>query len=78
MRNTWKGLVVGGLTGVAGGAILDLIGRASHEARRAGELAKSHVADVTSWMRHASERADEPPSDADVPGHVRDASKLVS
>ena len=28
MRNTWKGLIIGGLTGVGAGAILDLFGEA--------------------------------------------------
>ena len=50
MRNTWKGLVVGGLTGIAGGAVLDIVDRASRRARRIGESAKDHVPEAASWL----------------------------
>jgi len=77
MRNTWKGLVVGGLTGIAGGAVLDIIGRASGRARRIGEAAKDHAPEAASWLRHATERAVERVQDADVKGHAHDVAHRV-
>jgi hypothetical protein len=78
MRNTWKGLVVGGLTGIAGGAILDVIGRTSRRARELGAAAKGHVPDATSWLKHATEAAAERVHDADVPGRVHDVSTGIA
>ena len=78
MRNTWKGLVVGGLTGIAGGAILDVVGRASRRARELGTMAKDHVPDATSWLKHATEAAAERVHDADVAGRVHDVSTRIS
>ena len=77
MRNTWKGLVVGGLTGIAGGALLDMIAGASGRARRIGESAKDHVPEARSWLRHATGRAVELVHDADVPGHAQEVAHRV-
>jgi hypothetical protein len=46
MKNVWKGLVVGGLTGVAAGAILDLLYRGSGVARTAGKRAADRTAEL--------------------------------
>jgi hypothetical protein len=36
MRNVWKGLVVGGLTGATAGVVLDSLARASRKATQIG------------------------------------------
>ncbi|MGO9457187.1 MAG: hypothetical protein ACLP62_09085 [Acidimicrobiales bacterium] len=50
MRNLWKGLVVGGLTGVAAGIVVDLgesgwqsIGRAARKAQRNAPVAAGRM-----------------------------------
>jgi hypothetical protein len=77
MRNRWKGLIVGGLTGIAGGAVLDMVGRASGQARRLGESAKDHAPEAASWLRRTTGRAVNRVQDADVKGHAHDAAHRV-
>jgi len=43
MKNAWKGLVVGALTGMLGGAALDRLMRAGHAAADTVGRAKEHV-----------------------------------
>lgn len=43
MRNVWKGLVVGGLTGVTAGVVLDSIARASKKASELGGQVRSRA-----------------------------------
>lgn len=77
MRNVWKGLVVGGLTGVTAGVVLDSITRVSNKATQigsqvrdkapeAGRLAHSFTDKAGDWIHHA-----------EVSDHVRDAARRV-
>lgn len=46
MRNVWKGFVVGSLTGVAAGAILDVLDRGSHLARAISRRAADRTVEL--------------------------------
>jgi hypothetical protein len=71
MRNVWKGLVVGGLTGVVAGIILDSLANASKKAAAIGDQVVEHAPDAGRWVQSVTERAGEWLHDADVPEHVR-------
>ncbi len=53
MKNAWKGLVLGGLTGVAAGAVLDALDRGAREATILGERAVHQAPQVVGRLRHA-------------------------
>lgn len=65
MRNVWKGLVIGGLTGAAAGLALDLGESGARGASALGEAVAQHAPEVADHVRHsvvgavsaASERA---------------------
>ena len=57
MRNVWKGLIVGGLTGVAAGVILDLISGAAEQAGEAGRKVKGRAPDFASKFAHVATEA---------------------
>jgi len=78
MRNVWKGLVVGGLTGVAAGFVLDGAARASKRAAAAGDLVLEHAPDAGRWVQSVSERAGDWLQGADVSEHVRSAARKLS
>ncbi len=54
MRNTWKGLVVGALTGMAGGAVMDMAARAGRSAASLVDGAKERVPDATRKVKDAT------------------------
>ena len=71
MRNVWKGLVVGGLTGVTAGVVLDTIARASKKAVAVGEQVREHAPDAGRWIQSVTDKAGEWIHDADISEHVR-------
>jgi hypothetical protein len=73
MRNVWKGLVVGGLTGVVAGLILDSLDNASKKAAVIGEQVIEHAPDAGRWVQSVTDRANEWLHDSEVPEHVRAA-----
>jgi hypothetical protein len=75
MRNVWKGLFVGGLTGVTAGVILDSLARASKTAVAVGGQVRDHAPDAGRWLHSATDKAGEWLHDADVPEHVRSAAR---
>ncbi len=77
MRNVWKGLVVGGLTGVATGVALDAAARASHKAAAIGEQMRDHAPEAGRWLQTMTGQAGERIRHAEVPEHVRDAALRV-
>jgi hypothetical protein len=77
MKNVWKGLVVGGLTGVIAGIALDAIAGASKKALAVGDQVREHAPDVGPWIQSVSDKAGEWIHDADVPDHVRSVAKQV-
>lgn len=77
MRNVWKGLVVGGLTGVTAGIVLDSAARASKKAAAVGEQVRERAPEAGQWVQSLAEKAGEWLHDAEVPDHVRDAASRV-
>ena len=77
MRNVWKGLVVGGLTGVTAGVVLDSISRASKKAVELGGQVRDHAPEAGRWVQSLSEKASDRIHDADVPEHLRGAAQRV-
>jgi hypothetical protein len=77
MQNVWKGLVVGGLTGVIAGVALDAIAGASKRALAVGDQVREHAPDAGQWIHSVSDKAGEWIHDADVPDHVRSVAKQV-
>ena len=74
MKNAWKGLVVGALTGMVGGAVLDM---AEGTGRRAVRVAGQVVDSVPSAARTATHKAAGLVHEADVPGRARDLAEHV-
>jgi ABC-type transporter Mla subunit MlaD len=77
MRNVWKGLVVGGLTGVAAGVVLDSVSRASKKAAEIGSTLRDRAPDAERWVHSLSDKAGDWVHDKDVPEHLRDAAQRV-
>ena len=71
MRNVWKGLVVGGLTGVVAGVTLDSIANASKKAAAIGDQVIEHAPDAGRWVQSVTDKAGEWLRETDVPEHVR-------
>ena len=77
MRNVWKGLVVGGLTGVLAGVILDSVAGASRKALAIGDQVREHIPEAGRWLQSVTDNAGEWIHDADVPDHVRSMAERV-
>jgi hypothetical protein len=77
MRNVWKGLVVGGLTGVAAGVILDVIDRTSRKAVAVGGQVRDHAPEAGRWVHAMSDKAGEWLHDVDVPDHLRSVAHRI-
>lgn len=88
MRNVWKGLVVGGLTGVAAGILLDLLNRANRKASDIGKQVKDHAPEAGRWVQdHApeagrwvqsvTEKAADWVQESDIPEHLRDTAHKI-
>jgi hypothetical protein len=71
MRNVWKGLIVGGLTGVVAGKILDSLAGASKKASALGDQVLEHAPDAGHLVQSVADKAGEWLHDADVPEQVR-------
>ena len=77
MRNVWKGLVVGGLTGVAAGVVLDAAARASKQAATIGGQMRDHAPEAGRWLQEVTGKAGDKIHDVDVPDHLRQAAQRV-
>ncbi len=73
MRNVWKGLVVGGLTGVTAGVVLDSIASASKKASELGVQVRSRAPEAGRLARSLTEKAVE----SDGAEHVRNVAQRV-
>ena len=78
MRNVWKGLIVGGLTGVTAGIVLDAIAGASKKAMAVSDQVREHAPDAGQWLQSVTDKAGEWLHDADVPEHVRNVAERVA
>ena len=74
MRNVWKGLIVGGLTGVTAGIVLDSANRASRKAAAVGGQVRDHAPDAVRWLHSLTDKAGEWLHDSDFPEHVRETA----
>lgn len=76
MRNVWKGLVIGGLTGVAAGAAIDLACRGSELAGKAAGSAGRLAADLgpkaADRLKTVASTGAAKIHDADLGDHVKD------
>jgi hypothetical protein len=76
MRNVWKGLVIGGLTGVAAGAAMDLARRGSELAGKAatsaGRLAADYGPKAADRLKTVASTGAAKIHDADLGEHVKD------
>jgi gas vesicle protein len=77
MRNVWKGLVVGGLTGVVSGVLLDSLSGASKRAAELGDQVREHAPDAGRWVQSVTDKAGEWLHEADVPEQVRTVAHKV-
>jgi hypothetical protein len=75
MQNVWKGLIVGGLTGVTAGVVLDTIAGASKKAMAVGEQVREHTPDAGRWLHSVTDRAGDWIHDSDIPEHLRNVAK---
>ena len=61
IRNAWKGLVIGGLTGVAAGLAIDFVDATTHAAQqgaaRAADAVSDHLPDAIDKTKEAATRA---------------------
>ena len=71
MKNVWKGLIVGGLTGVLAGFILDGVARASKKAADLGDQVLEHAPEAGRWVQTVTDKAGEWLQEADVPEQVK-------
>jgi hypothetical protein len=77
MRNVWKGLIVGGLTGVAAGVVLDSLAKASQKASAIGGQVLDHAPEAGRWVQSVTDKAGDWLHDADVPEHVRNVAHKI-
>ena len=71
MKNAWKGLIVGALTGMVGGSAMDM---ASAARRKTAEVAHDVIDKAPATAKAATHKAANMLHDADVPAKVRDAA----
>ena len=75
MKNAWKGLIIGALTGMVGGSAMDA---ASSARRKVSGVAHSVMDEASAVSKAATHKAGGMVHDADVPAKVRDAAEKVS
>jgi len=78
MRNVWKGLIVGGLTGAGAGAVLDLLARGSQGALLLGGRAKSFAPVAGDRIRSAAESGAHRVEQADLTDRLRGAAHRMA
>ncbi len=74
MKNAWKGLIIGALTGMVGGSAMDM---ASAVRRKGAEVAHDVIDKAPSVAKKATHKAADVLHDADVPGRMRDVALQV-
>jgi len=79
MRNVWKGLIIGGLTGAAAGMVLDGMSWGAGAAALLGDRAIHHAPEVVARVRgtvgDAVVDGAERVQASDIPGRLRDAAE---
>lgn len=77
MRNPWKGLVIGGLTGVFAGVILDVLSGAREKVVTATENAREKAPMWGDKAKHAAERAVERLRESELPDRARQTAERI-
>lgn len=81
MRNVWKGLVIGGLTGVAAGIALDAAHRGTQiggaAAKRAADLAPKAADRVRSAASSSAARAQDAVQNSELREHLKEQVKGI-
>lgn len=81
MKNAWKGLIVGALTGMVGGSAMDMASGARRKVTQvmenAVDVVENAVDKAPSVAKAATHKAADLIHDADVPAKVRDAAVQV-
>jgi hypothetical protein len=78
MRNVWKGLIVGAVTGAAVGVLLDLPARARAGGAAAAELARERGPRAAETIASAAAAGADRVRQADLPRKVREAAHTVA
>jgi gas vesicle protein len=78
MKNVWKGLIIGGLTGVAAGILLDSLTGGASKVKDLGRHAVDLAPDAGRFVQSVAGKASELVHDSDVPDRVRDAAHKVT
>lgn len=71
MKNVWKGLIIGGLTGVLAGYVLDGAARASKKATALGDSVLEHTPEAGRFVQTVTEKAGDWLHETDVPEQVK-------
>lgn len=78
MKNVWKGLIIGGLTGMAGGILLDGLDRGAHGVSALGARVAQEAPGVAGHLRDSVTDAVTETAgkvrDSEIPDHVREVS----
>jgi hypothetical protein len=78
MKNAWKGLVIGGLTGVAGGLLLDGLDRGARGASALSNKVAEDAPEVAGHLRgslaDAVTETAERIRDSNIPDHIKEVS----
>ena len=77
MHNSWKGLIVGGLTGAFVGIALDVFASAVEQATRGAEHARDRAPEAAEWLQGVTDKAAEWVHDSDVPERVREVAHHI-
>jgi hypothetical protein len=78
MRNTWKGMIVGALTGAFVGFLMDLAKGAGEGAVAVGQKVHERLPDAAERVQQAAHTAAEKVRDADVGDRLRDVAQRVA
>jgi hypothetical protein len=81
VKNVWKGLVVGALTGAGVGLVLDVLDRGAQKAGAVGEVVEDvvedvvqHAPQVVARVRHGVTETVSRIHDADIPEQLKEAA----
>ncbi len=77
MRNAWKGLIIGGLTGVGAGVILDVLSAGSEQLSTAGSRAARRFPAAAGKVKDAVISGVDRIGDADLPERAAEAAHRV-
>lgn len=78
MRNTWKGLVIGGLTGAGAGLVLDLLNRGARLVSLTGQKAADMAPGAAERVKSAVAGGVARVQEAEIGDNLRDHTKEIA